>query len=85
MNLIKKIKNSFIWTMIDNQSYHYPRELENLNPNKFTVDEIAKIMGWFKWVAKFCCNTAVRQGLFNKLDETHYQLTMKVEDENSIN
>lgn len=47
---------------------------KKVDPFSFTAEEIAKPFGMSVWMTRICCDTAVRQGKFERLDDIHYRL-----------
>lgn len=45
--------------------------LSKLNTDKFTIDDVMKSCIMSRRMSEFCCETAVRQGVFAKFTEDH--------------
>lgn len=45
--------------------------LSELNPDRFSIEEIQAIFGWWKWVAQIVINTGIRRGSFAKEGELY--------------
>jgi hypothetical protein len=51
--------------------------LSTLDPNKFSVEDVAYVMGIWRWSAKLIVDTAVRRREFVLRDDGFYSLIKK--------
>ena len=49
--------------------------LSKLNPDDFSVEEVAALLGCWKWTTREILSTGVRQGVFTRLANGNYRLT----------